>query len=75
MSVDDLTTVMKIRDITIEDIDDVYQFIVKEQGDAEIGCVEGYVQALIDSGELKVDGKLSFPLYEEMRSRPPKTDF
>lgn len=75
MSVDDLINEMKIRDITAEDIDEVYQFLVKEQGDAEIGCVEGYVQALIDSGELKVDGKISFPLYEEIRSRPPKTDF
>jgi len=77
MNVKDLIASVKIRDITMNDIDNVYQFLIKEQGDAEIGCVKGYVQALIESGELKVDGKISFPLNEMRRSgsRPPKTDF
>jgi len=71
----DLNTIMKIRDTTEDDIDEVYQFIVREQGDAEIGCVEEYVRALIKGGELKVEGKISFPFHEERRSRPPRTDF
>lgn len=66
---------MKIRDIAEDDVDRVYRFIVKEQGDAEFGCVEGYVQALINSGELKVEGEISFPLHEDRESRPPRTDF
>ena len=41
----DLIDVVKVRDIREDYTDEVYQFIVREQGDAEIGCVEEYVQA------------------------------
>jgi len=75
MFTNDLITKIKIRDITTDDIDNVYQFIVKEQGDAEIGCIKEYIQALIKSGELRVDGEISYPLHEVRKSRPPKTDF
>lgn len=75
MSVDELTTVMAIRDIDIDDIDDVYQFLVKEQGEAEFMCIQKYIEALIESGELRLDGEISYPLHEARSSRPPKTDF
>jgi len=75
MNVKDLIASVKIRDITMDDIHGVYQFFVKEQGDAEIGCVKEYIEALIKSGELRVDGKISYPLCEERGSRPPNTDF
>lgn len=65
----DLIDKMKIRDITEDDIDEVYQFIIKEQGTAVHDSVRRYIEDLIENGELKIDGKISLPKHEERLSR------
>ena len=72
---ENLSCMIEIRDITMDDIVDVYQFIVREQGEAMFGNVKGYIEALIKNDELRIDGKLSWPKHEERMSRPPNTDF
>jgi ribosomal protein S18 acetylase RimI-like enzyme len=64
-----------IRDITKDDIESVDHFIRKEQGEAEQECEECYIQALIREGDIKVEGKLSYPYYEKAISEPHKLDF
>lgn len=58
----------KIRDITASDIKRVYWFIIREQGKAMIESDKKYVEALIRSGELRIDGKVTWPRGEKKPS-------
>jgi len=49
----DLVDMVGIRDIVADDIDPVYWFIVREEGEAMIASDRRFVEALIRNGELR----------------------
>ena len=62
-----------IRDIMGDDIKQVHDFLVNVQGEAESKADERYIQAAIEKGYFKIDGKITYS-YEDLRSEA-KTDY
>ena len=62
-----------IRDITGDDIEQVHEFLVNVQGEAESKADERYLQAAIEKGYFKIDGKITYS-YEDLKSEA-KTDY
>jgi ribosomal protein S18 acetylase RimI-like enzyme len=62
-----------IRDITGDDIEQVHDFLVNVQGEAESKADEQYIQAAIEKGYFKIDGKITYS-YEDLKSEA-KTDY
>jgi len=55
-----------IRDITVDDVERVHEFILKEQGEAEYECDKRYIEAASKRGYLRIDGRIYYP-YEEKK--------
>ena len=64
----DLVDMVRIRDIVADDVDPVYWFIVREEGEAMIASDRRFVEALIRNGELRVDGRITWLRPEEKAS-------
>ena len=69
----DLVDMIRIRDIAADDIDGVYWFIVREEGEAMIASDRRFVEALIRNGELRIDGRITWLRAEQKASG--NTDF